>query len=75
MKKLIRVFRFESDVLIIDTVGSDFVIKCIPAEFSYSVVEVRKGIPYIPRLFFFHPSLRKSISVWIKKQSFNVCYC
>jgi len=53
MKKLIRVFRFESDVLIIDTVGSDFVIKCIPAEFSYSVVEVRKGIPYIPRLFFF----------------------
>ena len=53
MKKLIRVFRFESDVLIIDTVGSDFVIKCIPEELSYSVVEVRKGIPYIPRLFFF----------------------
>jgi surface carbohydrate biosynthesis protein len=53
MKKLIRVNGLESDVLIIDTVDSDFVIKCIPAEFSYSVVEVRKGIPYIPRLFFF----------------------
>mgnify|MGYP000209207112 FL=1 len=53
MKKPIKISRFVSDVLIIDNVGSDVVIKCIPAELSYSIVDVRNGIPYIARLFFF----------------------
>ncbi len=53
MKKPIKISRFVSDVLIIDNIGSDVVIKCIPAGLSYSIVDVRNGIPYIARLFFF----------------------
>jgi len=53
MKNLIKCSGKRSDVLIIDTVSSDLVIKCIPAEFSYSVVEVREGVPYLPGLLFF----------------------
>ena len=53
MKKPIKISRFVSDVLIIDNARSDVVIKCIPAGLSYSIVDVRNGIPYIARLFFF----------------------
>ena len=69
MKKPIKVSRFVSDVLIIDNVGSDVVIKCIPEELSYSIVDVRNGIPYIARLFFFFRLSIRAAQFGIKYKS------
>ena len=67
MKKLIRVNGLESDVLIIDTAGSDVVIRCIPSDLSYNVLEVRNGIPYIAKVLFF-------IRLFVRVTQFGVKY-
>ena len=55
-----------SDVLIIDTVGSDLVIQCIPAGFSFSIVEVRNRAPYIAKPFFFFRLFVRMIQFGLK---------
>ncbi len=67
MKNLIKCSGERSDVLILDTDGSDVVIRCIPSDLSYSVLEVRNGIPYIAKVLFF-------IRLFVRVTQFGVKY-
>ena len=47
------------DVLIIDKSGSEYISKCIPSNLSINILNVREGIPYIPKLSFLVFLLRR----------------
>ena len=54
-----RISSKRSDVLIIDKSGSEHISKCIPSNLSINILNVREGIPYIPKLSFLVFLLRR----------------
>ena len=54
-----RISSKRSDVLIIDKSGSEYISKCIPSNLSINILNVREGIPYIPKLSFLVFLLRR----------------
>jgi len=52
----------EIDVLIIDEIGSDMIVYCLPENAKFSVLPTRNVIPFIPKISFFYNIFKRSFS-------------
>jgi surface carbohydrate biosynthesis protein len=52
----------EIDVLIIDEIGSDMIVYCLPENAKFSVLPTRNVIPFIPKISFFYNIFKRLFS-------------